>query len=84
MTGTHGIGVSTPQAAAVAEATVGFAMDWHMPKGRMFAIGTISMILPMGLFWHSGRIGTVTMKLDGAIPNEHRSIAPIVTKLAIV
>lgn len=76
MTGTHGIGVRTPHAAAVAEATVGFAYGKHT------AIGTMSVMLPMGLFWHRGRIGTVTMKLDGAIPNEHCSIAPIVTKLA--
>src|SRR5205085_279634 len=31
--GTHGIGVRTPIAAAVAPATCGFAMLWHMPNG---------------------------------------------------
>lgn len=39
MFGTHGIGVRTPEAAAVAEATVGFDMDVHMPKGPMFTKG---------------------------------------------
>jgi hypothetical protein len=39
VTGTQGIGVKTPSAAAVAAATVGFASDWHIPKGGMFAIG---------------------------------------------
>ena len=37
--GMHGIGVSTPIAAAVAAATVGFAGDMHMPNGMMFVIG---------------------------------------------
>ena len=37
--GTHGIGVSTPSAAAVAAATVGFAGDEHMPKGMMLTSG---------------------------------------------
>lgn len=35
VTGIQGIGVKTPNAAAVAEATVGFARDVHMPKGRI-------------------------------------------------
>jgi len=38
--GMHGIGVNTPKAADVAEATVGFAIELHMPNGRMFTIGT--------------------------------------------
>lgn len=39
MTGRHGIGVSTPEAAAVADATAGFVGVVHMPKGGMFTIG---------------------------------------------
>jgi hypothetical protein len=35
----HGMGVSTPKAAAVAAATEGFAGDMHMPKGMMFTKG---------------------------------------------
>jgi hypothetical protein len=39
VTGMQGIGVSTPIAAAVAEATEGFAGEMHMPNGMMFVIG---------------------------------------------
>src|SRR6478672_9095892 len=37
--GTHGIGVNTPSAAALAAATVGFARLLHTPNGGTFAIG---------------------------------------------
>src|SRR5579862_6436485 len=37
--GMHGMGVSTPRAAAVAAATVGLAGDIHMPKGKMLVMG---------------------------------------------
>ena len=37
--GMHGMGVSTPAAAAVADATVGFAGDLHIPNGLMFTMG---------------------------------------------
>src|SRR5262249_45762590 len=39
VTGTHGIGVRTPSAAAVALATVGFASELHMPNGGTLTIG---------------------------------------------
>lgn len=39
MTGTHGIGVKAPMAAAVAAATCGLASDWHMPNGKMLTMG---------------------------------------------
>ena len=42
MTGTHGWGVRTPDAAAVAAATCGFDGVVHMPNGAMFAIGATS------------------------------------------
>ena len=38
--GIHGIGVSTPKAAAVAEATTGLANELHMPNGKIFIMGT--------------------------------------------
>ena len=47
--GMHGMGVSTPSAAAVAAATVGLARLVHMPKGGMFAPGTMSVIAAAGL-----------------------------------
>jgi hypothetical protein len=37
--GIQGIGVSTPRAAVVAAATVGFAKDEHMPNGIILAMG---------------------------------------------
>jgi len=37
--GMQGMGVNTPEAAVVAEATVGFAKDWHIPKVAIFTIG---------------------------------------------
>lgn len=37
--GIHGIGVKTPIAADVAEATVGLAKDVHMPNGMILTIG---------------------------------------------
>ena len=40
VTGTHGMGVRTPMAAAVAAATVGFDGDMHMPNGAIFTTGT--------------------------------------------
>lgn len=39
VTGIQGIGVSTPNAAAVAAATVGLAGDVHIPNGRILTIG---------------------------------------------
>lgn len=48
--GTQGIGVNTPIAAEVAEATVGFANDLHMPKGITLAIGIKSITVALGLF----------------------------------
>ena len=80
ITGTHGIGVSVPKAAAVADATVGLAKDWHIPKGMIFDMGAMSIILAMSIFPHFGRNGTLTISDDGAIPKLHCSIAPIQTK----
>jgi hypothetical protein len=81
--GMHGMGVNTPSAAAVAEATVGFAIDMHMPKGGMFTMGLLSMMFaaggpaPMTLFAGS------TLNVLGATPNEHIIIAPETTSWAI-
>ncbi len=83
MAGMQGIGVSTPIAAEVAEATVGLLNDWHMPKGRMLTIGAKSMMVAFGLFWIIGRKGTVTINVEGVIPKVHFSIAPMQTYFAI-
>ena len=82
-TGTQGIGVSTPIAAAVADATVGLAIDWHMPNGMMLTIGLLSIIFAIGLFCTNGRVGSTTMNDDGAIPKLHCNIAPAHTNFPI-
>jgi hypothetical protein len=71
VTGTHGIGVSTPMAAAVAAATAGFAGDMHMPNGMMFTRGTWSMMLASGWLPVSTRLTGNTTRLLGAIPMLH-------------
>src|SRR3954451_7416881 len=49
VSGIQGMGVSTPMAAAVAEATTGLARLMHIPNGMMFSIGTKSMIFAAGM-----------------------------------
>jgi hypothetical protein len=39
VTGVQGIGVKTPNAAAVAAATAGFAGDLHIPNGTILTKG---------------------------------------------
>src|SRR6516165_9109205 len=48
VTGTHGIGVSTPRAAAVAEATSGLEGVLHIPKVGMLSIGAKCSIVAAG------------------------------------
>src|SRR5947208_3034413 len=67
-TGTQGIGVSTPNAAAVAAATVGFARLVHMPNGGMFIAGTMSLIVAAGLPSMITRLVGSTFRADGATP----------------
>ena len=79
VTGTHGMGVRTPRAAAVAAATVGFDGELHMPNGGMFTMGALSMIVaaggPPASTWLVGK----TTRLLGATPKLHCIIAPIQT-----
>ena len=78
--GIHGMGVSTPSAAAVAAATCGFDILLHIPNGITFTPGLLSMMFaagfeqPITLF--SGR----TFSVDGAAPKVQLHIAPAVTK----
>lgn len=67
ITGTHGIGVSTPIAAEVAADTVGLAMDRHIPKVGILA-GVKSIVVAISIFMHFGLKGTVTINEHGAIP----------------
>jgi hypothetical protein len=82
VTGIHGIGVSTPSAAAVADATVGFARLEHIPKGMTFTKGLLSIIFAIGIVVTTLFCGS-TLNIAGAIPNEQASIAPPHTANAI-
>ena len=77
--GTQGIGVSTPRAAAVADATDGFAKELHIPKGGMFVIGTTSVIVAAGLPSIITRVVGITFSVDGAMPKLQVNIAVAVT-----
>jgi hypothetical protein len=77
--GMHGIGASTPIAAAVAAATLGFASEMHMPNGRMFAIGTWSIMLAAGPLSHITLLVGSTISDDGAKPKLHIITAPVET-----
>ena len=79
MTGIQGIGVSTPIAAAVAAATVGFAGERHMPKGGILTMGIWSMMVAAGKPSASVLFSGGTTSVLGARPCEHISVAPIVT-----
>lgn len=82
VTGTQGIGVNTPSAAAVAEATVGLASDMHMPKGGMLVVGMLSMILAAGAPIMVLFVGS-TFSALGAAPKVHIIMQPEVTKSGI-
>jgi hypothetical protein len=79
-TGMQGMGVSTPNAAAVADATMGFAREEHMPNGKILTNGTKSMMVAANiLLAMTGVPLGITIKELGATPNEHCNIAPIQT-----
>src|SRR6202007_988585 len=69
--GMQGIGVSTPRAAAVADATTGLAIDVHMPKGMILVIGIWSMMFASGIMLViTLLVGNTTSEL-GAMPKLH-------------
>jgi hypothetical protein len=76
VTGIHGIGVSTPIAADVAAATVGFAMLLHIPNGMMLTMGTLSMMFAAGMLPVIILLTGNTTNVLGARPNEHCRVAP--------
>lgn len=77
--GMQGMGVSTPSAAAVAAATVGLASDIHIPKGMIFFMGTLSMMVAAGILAVSTLFSGGTINVEGAMPKVHWHIAPIQT-----
>lgn len=77
--GMQGMGVRTPRAADVAEATIGLAKDAHMPKEGMLTIGLLSIMVPADVPHIVLLVGN-TFRLLGAKPNGHISIAPETTR----
>ncbi len=79
ITGVQGIGVKAPIAAAVAEATAGFAMLEHMPKGGslLSIIVAASRLQAITVCWDD------TGSTAGAAPKEHWHAALIAVCVAI-
>jgi hypothetical protein len=82
--GTQGMGVSTPNAAAVAAATAGLASELQTPKGVMFTMGTWSMMLAAGGPSHITLFLGRTTSGAGAAPKLQVIIAPIETWLGMI
>ena len=76
--GMQGMGTSAPMAAAVAAATIGLAIDWHMPKGSTLTMGLLSMMLAAGVPVMT-RFRGRTMSEPGIMPKVHCVIAPVQT-----
>jgi hypothetical protein len=84
VTGMQGIGVSTPNAAAVAAATVGFANEVHIPNGKILTMGLLSIIFAAGMLLVRVRLAGKTVNTLGATPKLHIKVAPIQTWIAIL
>ncbi len=81
--GMHGMGVSTPSAAAVAAATAGLAGDMHIPKLAIFTSGWLSMMVAAGVRSSTLLVGN-TFSVLGATPNGHINRAPETTNCGII
>lgn len=79
VTGVQGIGVRTPNAAAVADATAGLASEVQTPNGMMFTKGLLSRIVAAGWELAVTRSTGSTVIGLGAAPKLHWSIEPFVT-----
>ena len=77
VTGTQGMGVSTPSAAAVADATTGLAMERHKPNGAILTIGLLSIMLPTGGPWPNTRFTGRTFSGAGVSPMLQRNKLPV-------
>jgi hypothetical protein len=81
--GAQGCGVSTPDAAAVAAATWGLLGDMHIPNEVMFTFGSMSWMLAAEAESPLTAFVGITIRLEGALPIEHASVAPLTTSLAM-
>ncbi len=82
--GIQGIGVSTPKAAAVADATVGLAMDVHIANGGIFAIGLLSIIVAVKKLDVMVAVCEFTIRVPGAVPKVQAMLAVIATARAML
>lgn len=78
VTGTQGMGVNTPEAAAVAEATVGLEGEEHIPNGGMFTVGLLSMMLAAGVPPTLVLLAGNTLSALGAAPKVQAIMLPAV------
>ena len=83
VTGTQGMGVSTPIAAEVAAATSGLASEEHIANGGIFTMGLLSKMLATGTLLVITLFTGKTIKEDGAAPNEQVIMAPMHTSCDI-
>lgn len=79
-TGMHGCGVSVPDAALVAAATCGLASEVHIANGGTL-LGATSVTTPAAAVADTST--PEAAKVDGAVPNEHCSVAPVHTCVGI-
>src|SRR5688500_60198 len=79
MTGTHGIGVRTPKAKAVAIATAGLARLEHNPNVTMFSPPMSAGSVDGGTPPISTHAAVSTTSGTGNVPNGHWTTAPAVT-----
>jgi hypothetical protein len=77
-TGMHGCGVRAPIAALVAAAARGVASDVYIPNGGTL-LGATSLTTPATAVADTST--PVAAKVDGVVPNEHCSDAPVQTWL---
>ena len=79
----QGCGVKTPNAAAVAAATCGFAMEQHIPKGVILLPSAISVIVATGLEHPKVVTCEVAFNVPGFVPKGHINFAPLTTTAPI-
>jgi hypothetical protein len=76
------MGVSTPSAAAVADATVGFASEVHIANGGILTMAFLSIMVAAGVVV-SVFILDVTSNVEGAMPKLQSILAPAQTHIPI-
>ena len=77
--GVHGCGVNTPNAAAVAEATAGLAIEVHIPIGVIFVLAAQSLIVAAGLPSIRTLCWFVVFNIPVPIPIVQAVVAPVTT-----